>query len=117
MVLRAVAVDGYGVVHVSTSRANVTFASVVPDALVCRVCSDALRQPLRAPCGHAACATCAEASTRRSGACGACGRLVREEDWIEDQTLALDVGNLRTHCPYAFGRGASGTVEQDEWGD
>lgn len=117
MVLRAVAVDGYGIVHVSSTRANVTFASAVPDSLVCGVCADALRQPLRAPCGHAACATCAEASTRRSGACTVCGSLVKEEDWVEDQMMALDVGNLQTHCPYAFGRGASGTRERDDGKD
>ena len=105
MVLRDVPIDGYGVVYVSTSRARTVFAAPKPPRhVVCAACADILRKPRRAPCGHAFCAECANDATQRSGTCPACKAVVNDDDWIPDESLSLEIGNLPTHCAYAWRR-------------
>ena len=122
MVLRAVAVEGYGVVYVSASRERVVFASLPPDSTMCPACKDVLRKPRRAPCGHALCATCARESIAQSGTCAVCRRAATEEDYVADEALMLEISNLRAHCPYAWRRDdasadGSATLDHRGFGD
>ena len=104
MVLRHVVVDGYGVVYASSSRDRVVFASRPPDSVMCPACKDVLRKPRRAPCGHAFCASCAEECVKSTGTCLQCKMVVPADSWIPDETLMLEISNLRAHCPHAWRR-------------
>ncbi len=105
MVLRNVPIDGYGVVYVSTARARTVFAAPKPpNHLLCSACSDILRKPRRAPCGHAFCAECASDATRLTGTCPACKSIVHDDDWIPDESLSLEISNLSAHCAFAWRR-------------
>jgi hypothetical protein len=110
--LRDVVIEGYGVIYVSTSRTRVAFAAPrPPDSVVCKFCRDILRAPRRARCGHVFCAVCAQRAERDTGTCPTCKSELDVEggnEWIPDETIALDVSNLPTHCPYAWRRATSG---------
>ncbi len=114
--MRHVVVDGYGVVYASSSRDRVVFASRPPDSVMCPACKDVLRKPRRAPCGHAFCASCAEECVKSTGTCLQCKMVVPADSWIPDETLMLEISNLRAHCPHAWRRAASGTSTLDHRG-
>lgn len=114
--MRHVVVDGYGVVYASSSRDRVVFASRPPDTVMCPACKDVLRKPRRAPCGHAFCASCADECAKSTGTCLRCKMIAPSDAWIPDETLMLEISNLRAHCPYAWRREASGTSTLDHRG-
>jgi len=110
MVLRSVQVPGFGVIHVSTSRDAVAFASPAPSSsLLCALCRDVPRVPRRASCGHVLCLHCARARVAASPTCPSCSSKCDLSDLIVDDALTLDVENLMTHCAHAFRVDALGT--------
>ena len=45
-----------------------------------------------------------------------CKMVVPADSWIPDETLMLEISNLRAHCPHAWRRAASGTSTLDHRG-
>ena len=54
------------------SKADADLAAALARTLRCPVCLDLLTDPLVAPCGHAACASCARAAIEANPACPTC---------------------------------------------
>lgn len=56
----------------ASSKADADLAAALARTLRCPVCLDLLKDPLVAPCGHAACASCARAAIEANPACPTC---------------------------------------------
>ena len=56
----------------ASSKADADLAAALARTLRCPVCLDLLTDPLVAPCGHAACASCARAAIEANPACPTC---------------------------------------------
>ena len=54
------------------SKADADLAAALARTLRCPVCLELLKDPLVAPCGHAACASCARAAIEAKPACPTC---------------------------------------------